>query len=35
MATRSAIHFADRVAIAILAAMTHIARLTFRDDGLG
>jgi hypothetical protein len=35
MATRPAMHIADRVAIAVLAAMTLIAALTFRDYGLG
>jgi hypothetical protein len=35
MATRPAIHIADRVAIAVLAAMAIIAALTFRDYGLG
>lgn len=35
MATRPVIHLADRVAIAVLAAMTIVAALTFRDYGLG
>jgi hypothetical protein len=35
MATRPAMHLADRVAIAVLAAMTLVATLTFRDYGLG
>ena len=35
MATRPAIHLADRVAITILAAMALIAAFTFRNYGLG
>lgn len=35
MATRPVIHLADRVAVAVLAAMAIVAALTFRDYGLG